>query len=104
MKEKNIDNELPIEALPNMVRIMNYFHLALTDEIKNFEEEGDKKKFHAILIGLKEDLMRFENRFNDWLDEAVTSPQHQELKEFETCLQNARDLVSLAEQYLVPVQ
>ena len=44
----NFDAELPIEALPGMVRVMNYFHLALTDEIKNYEESGDQKKFQAI--------------------------------------------------------
>ena len=101
---RDFDTELPIEALPNMVRIMNYFHLALTDEIKNYEECGDQKKFHAILIGLREDLARFEHRFIDWMDEASTPYQHRELKEFEVRLQNAKDLVSLAEQYLIPVQ
>lgn len=101
---QDFDAELPIEALPSMVRIMNYFHLALTDEIKNYEEYGDQKKFHAILVGLREDLARFEHRFIDWLDEAATPHQHKELKEFELHLQNAKDLVSLAEQYLVPMQ
>lgn len=99
----DFDAELPIEALPSMVRIMNYFHLALTDEIKNYEEHGDQKKFQAILIGLREDLVRFEDRFIDWLDEAATPHQHEELKEFETRLQNAKDLMSLAEQYLSPL-
>jgi hypothetical protein len=101
---RDFDTELPIEALPNMVRIMNYFHLALTDEIKNYEECRDQKKFQAILLGLREDLSRFELRFIDWLDEAMTPHQHQELREFETRLQNAKDMVSLAEQYLQPMQ
>ncbi len=86
-----------------MVRIMNYFHLALTDEIKNYEECGDQRKFHAVLIGLRDDLRRFEERFFDWLDE-VTPHQEKELREFEKRLSDAKDLVSLAEQYLIPMQ
>lgn len=101
---RDFDSELPIDALPNMVRIMNYFHLALTDEIKNYEECGDQKKFQSILDGLRDDLSRFELRFIDWLDEAATPHQHQELREFESRLQNAKDLVCLAEQYLHPIQ
>ena len=100
---KDYDGDLPIEALPSMVRIMNYFHLALTDEIKNYEECRDQKKFHASLIGLRDDLVRFEDRFTDWLDEAAPHQEH-ELREFEKRLSDAKDLVSLAEQYLVPMQ
>lgn len=86
----------PKEALPDILKLVRIFNLALDEEMERFEMERDSFSFQESLETLSKDLMAFINNFDTWRFEAENDKEKHQLASLSREIDEAKSLVARA--------
>ena len=89
------DEFLPIQALPELISLMELFMVTLKGQISNLEGTRDKKYWNTI-VHLREDLKMYNENFEYWHQNASTSEEYRQLIELAKHLGEAKNIICKA--------
>jgi hypothetical protein len=87
---------LPKEALPDLLRLIRLFNMALDEEMERFELDGNAPEFEAAFNDLSKDLFAFINNFEAWKFHTNTKKEHIQLQSLSRSIDEAKFLVAKA--------
>lgn len=87
---------LPIDALPDVAKLMARFNVSLDEEISSFQKTNNKRQFEATLNDIVQDVHQFNLNFQHWLMEATCREDIQCLNSLSLSLSHANALISKA--------
>ncbi len=87
---------LPLDALPDVTKLMARFNVTLDEEITSFQKTNNKRQFEATLNDIVQDVHQFNLNFQHWLMIATQHEDIQHLNSLSLSLSQANALISKA--------
>lgn len=87
---------LPKEALPDILKLVRLFNLALDEQLERFETQGTAPEFEIAFNDLSKDLFAFINNFEAWQFETQTREEFEQLNALSHAIDQAKGLVAKA--------
>ena len=87
------DHLLPKNALPELVFLMDNFHVALQSEIKVYKVDNDLDKFKFVLNSLRQDLKIYEENFDHIYQNANNGIELNQLEELAKQIAEGKELL-----------